>query len=269
MALNIPPTMPPILDYFKESIPQFSSSDWTFHANATVGGPDGRTLTLNSTGAAQISDLYVNVIPGAKYRLACNVSATAGEARISVRKTPGSGAVDDLISPITASGSTDFTVPLGVTRLRLLFWNSASGAVCTFSNPSLKLAQPDDYSKELIVNGDFSRGAEGWTLHQNAQVVGGKLVLDAQSSANHFTMQSVKVLPNTRYVVTAKVSSLSKITPGWTGGFANFLAVAEGVLVGEFTTPAHISTLTVNIGNGGVAGTYTFDDISLKRKMPD
>ncbi len=65
-----------------------------------------------------------------------------------------------------------------------------------------ELSEKENY--EHIVNGDFSEGAKGWNLEDDAKVVDGKLYLSSGQRAD-IASQIVNVIPCATYTVTANV----------------------------------------------------------------
>jgi hypothetical protein len=161
------------------------------------------------------------------------------------------------------------TIPEGCTRVQVLLYSIGPG-IFTFSNVSLK----GPNGVELVRNGDFNI-KPNWTLHSEAHIEDGALILNA-TSAYHTSYIKMPVLPNNRYQMSA---ILTQSTSGTHEGFMSaneyynnillktstqVLYASDGIATKTFITGANTNFVTLN-ASSGVAGTFTFSDISLVR----
>lgn len=201
----------------------------------------------------------VTVTPGATYKLGLTVSGLKLIGYLNGAK---------------ALETADTVVPAG--RLGLLV---GQGAQAYFSNmrfyPGMTVP-PQGYFEELVTNGDFSNGATGWTLHANATVTDGKLVLSAGAAAQETSNTAFPGAPSTAYQFSVDMTA--------SGGSAR-VYVQERTENLTFLTSTTLTrstdgqaTATVVTGpqtrriqivlDSTAAGTFTFDNVSLKRKAP-
>lgn len=256
----------------KNLVPLFTDAAWVKHANAQASA-DGKTLTLNAlTTGNEFSRTVVNVLPGTLMTI--EVTATG---RWGVFTTDGAIA----IVPYTVGTGNPQKVTFNTgprTQVAVYCTNlSVTSGTFSFSNLKLVPVIPNP-TANLVVNGDFSQGVAGWTLHSNAQVQDGKLVLNATANGQS-TSQSVTVVPSTELVfradVTGYVSGAQRphfeieewAGSTWVGITKVFVPVGDGTFMSSWVTSPRTNRLNVK-ATSNAAGTFTFDDISLKPKLP-
>lgn len=294
---RVAPTFNPAnvpLSPFRNLIPLFSDSAWSRHVNTTVS-PDGKTLTLNANASDQWSNtplLGIAVIPGVTYRLNASMVGSGGVVRVWWRMADGNPVTVNSYMQVTPSaGTVDAVAPARAVYAQAYVGNPSAGAgTCTFSNLSLTPVQPTfdpakvvELTKELVVNGDFSQGATGWTF------AGSGTGYDAADRHGYVSMNGngfynaspIPVTPLTTYRLVLKYhkelvgDTISvQLRDGAFSGTVLSTTTASAALTEytvEFVTPANCTQITVIPfkGNAGTDGKKVwFDNISLKRKLP-
>jgi hypothetical protein len=266
---------------YSNLVPLFSDSAWSRHANTTVS-PDGLTLALNATGAFQSSTVVLPVAPLAPHTIAGSVTGAGGYIAVTYLNALGN-TVSGGFDSTTKSYPYQFVPPANVTQVRITCTSTGAGAF-TFANLKLQKVQPTfdpakvrDFFAEQVTNGDFSQGATGWTNSAQTDFSGGKLTINATAAWQN-SVQYIDVTPNTTYRLRGDVASLT------TGQQAKMYLLddATGLVVGttqvspvggarqvDYAVAIGPSVRRVRLvcASGG-AGTFTFDNISLKRKAP-
>jgi hypothetical protein len=277
---------------FANPLPLFTDAGWVKHANTTVS-PDGTTLTLVATAGFQGSFYDTPATPSTQYAYSGNVTVNNGAIvyfnltyfdanNIVVGSIDGTYNVGPITIPLSVTQA--FVTPPRTSKVRITC-NSNTICTCTFANVTLRPTQPTfvganalEFFKEQVINGDFSNGATGWALHANASVIAGVLTLVA-TGGSQSSFQDVPVAPNTTYRLTLDVTAsggIAQVDLNW-GAIASGVAkqlrsdallnLTVGNNVISVTTLAGQTKLTIGLVNSA-AGTFTFDNISLKRASP-
>ena len=122
----------------------------------------------------------------------------------------------------------------------------------------------DTYEKELVTNGDFSNGSEGWTLNDSTTVQNEKLVINTDNGEQNFLQSNVLQIGK-EYRLTLDADLDVGVIRFESGEGANYLidTLAQKV-VHYFTADSQILIFRRN-----VAPTRgTFDNISIKEVVP-
>ena len=151
---------------------------------------------------------------------------------------------------------------------------------CTNDTRAQTLA--DGLKQELVTNGDFSLGSTGWTLHANASVSNGELVLNATAATQQSitaVANAIPVLPNNVYTLSGEIyasTNQGSINLAYYDVNKNYIGTVTNSTINN-NTPAYVRSLVnptmpegayyvrLIIQSNG-AGTFKFDNISLKLK---
>jgi hypothetical protein len=138
----------------------------------------------------------------------------------------------------------------------------------------------DDMNAEMVINGGFESGSDGWTLQNDAVIENGMLKGIATQDGNIstiFATQNIKVLPNNRYQLKARLighidsDNKPKVTVEQLDIIADkYIQETEIVSnsydqIWETTFITSVDTYFVNIilqSTG--SGTFYWDDISVQ-----
>ena len=121
--------------------------------------------------------------------------------------------------------------------------------------------------KNEVVNGDFSNGSTGWTLHSTASIINGVVnsvpTADAQNS-----YQYVNALPNRKYYIRGLVTGVSGFTliPEFrdaTSSYGLGQFIGASVPSAIINTPSLTTQIRLYLANNTARGTGTFDNITL------
>ena len=127
-----------------------------------------------------------------------------------------------------------------------------------FSNDS------DTYEKELVTNGDFSNGSEGWALNDSATVQNEKLVINTDNGEQNF-LQSNGLQIGKEYRLTLDADLDVGAIRFESGEGANYLIDTSAQKVVHYFT-ADSQNLIFRRNVAPTRG--TFDNISIKEVVP-
>jgi hypothetical protein len=213
----------------------FSSgmASWTNWGNSAVSNG---MLQVGSAAGGIAQDLGARIVAGTQYTVTAiaGVTNTSEGVYIGVKLFDAAGNV--LASPAKAATALSpasltfsFTAPAGVASAQVYVWknaNSAVGLVRSIAIAPVAVAAAASSSAagpNLLVNGDFSGGMNGWADWGNTAIAGGALQVKANVAGGCGQDVLTKLVAGKTYLLTAT---------------ANITTAAEGVFVGVKLTDA-------------------------------
>lgn len=209
------------------------TNSWELRNGATlaVNGHQQASVTFGALAASRIEQVAQGLTPGKTYELSVEGVATFAGATVNVTfaQSPWSGIASATLA--TGANTIRFVAPPqgAVVRIERLA-ATAGGETCTVDNISLRevidipLTQPTSAAKpilrrvpvkfgpELVVNGDFSNGANGWNLssHPDWAISGGVLNKTGTTNGGGPGQASASPLVAARsYLVSYEIKSIS------------------------------------------------------------
>ncbi|MGE6379537.1 hypothetical protein [Peribacillus muralis] len=116
--------------------------EWTFNSTAIAASkPYEITLSVTTAGSTYTVDYFLNVIPGQTFYLKADAAGSANGG-VLVRSEAGASILNGVL---LSNGKVAFTIPAGVNRIYVRFYNmsTAAGAITTISNPVLTLGDKE------------------------------------------------------------------------------------------------------------------------------
>jgi hypothetical protein len=239
------------------------STNWTLYNGAAIMS---NVLTLSvGESALTLATQYINVLPNTDYIL-------DGVAENYILECPEYD-VDGVLlasNPNKTFGSIIKT-NANTATMRITL-RGAANTTSNWHKASLKQVQ---YAKVPYLSPKNLFDINKVILHTDAHIEGNTLVLNA-TVAYHTSYIKMPVLPNNRYQMSA---ILTQSTSGTHEGFMSaneyynnillktstqVLYASDGIATKTFITGANTNFVTLN-ASSGVAGTFTFSDISLVR----
>ena len=215
----------------------FSSgmASWVNWGNSNVSNG---MLQVGSAAGGVGQDLGAKIVAGTQYTVTAiaGVTNTSEGVYIGVKLFDAAGNV--LASPAQAATALSpasltftFTAPAGVASAQVFVWknaNSAVGLVRSIAIAPVATAAAAGSSSaaaapNLLVNGDFSGGMNGWGDWGNTAIVSGALQVKANTAGGCGQDIVTKLVAGKTYLLTAT---------------ANITTAAEGVFVGVKLTDA-------------------------------
>jgi hypothetical protein len=269
----------------------FSSgmASWVNWGNSTVSSG---MLQVGSAAGGVGQDLGAKLVAGTQYTVTAIAGVTNSSEGVFIGVKMFDAAGNVLASPAQAATALSpasltfsFTAPAGVASAQVFVWknaNSAVGLVRSIAIAPVAAAAPAPASgggssaPNLLVNGDFSSGMNGWGDWGNTAVAGGALQVKANVAGGCGQDIVTKLVAGKTYLLTAT---------------ANVTAAAEGVFIGvklmnangaalvnqaqlvsstspkavsiKFTAPAGIASGNVFIWKNANGAAGVVDDVSL------
>ena len=258
------------MDAGQASLVSYANGTLTLDASGGIDVKASQTLNL-AAGSYRFSatksgepapDLMVRTaagdVPEGKYEEAGHVDftlAAAGEVTLIVSEYRGG--IGTLTNITLSGGSVQPTTP------------SSSETTPSQSTPSETQPSTPSGGTNLIVNGAFNNGINGWTpsnLDANsAKVVEGQLVINMPGAWHASLLASINgtIKPNTQYTLKYEATGVTNLqvaihlAPGWGGGATMIAQPGETT----FTTAADLAPSDFyvqieGIADGDVAGTF-------------
>jgi hypothetical protein len=234
----------------------------------TLGGSP--TITFSTSGVIDVTGdgegLYQDIAPGTYLVSVGTISGTGGEVRFTD--------MDSSTQLFAASQSGDSLVITSVGNLRV-YIRASGNNLASFDNISVK------QTGELITNGTFDDGIEGWTDNSDSDpavgssVVGAELVLTGTVSAAARIYQELDTVIGETYTISYEVVSLTASVVNFKVGstsvtsteYFNHDVDSDGVGVYSRTFVATTVKAYPNlyVSNGSV----TLDNISVRLAEDD
>ena len=252
-------------------------TDWSQYgsgANDAIYSISGGELTITENGSGNYGIMYqaFDVVAGQTYTVTVRYkSSGTGFARFFIGTGPGSA----LVLSTQNTGSTDFitkSITFSDTNSRTLYLSFAAvgeeGASAIFDYVSITK------TGELITNGTFDNGIEGWEQNATAwSVVNGEA---ANSTLAGGLDQEISCIAGNKYVVSFDITQ--NFADGQSGVYVRYgngspyvdKRVQDGS-TGSFniTFVATEATHIIRLYRGANSGTIAFDNISVRLAEDD
>ena len=258
-------------------------TDWSQYgsgANDAIYSISGGELTITENGSGNYGIMYqaFDVVAGQTYTVTVRYkSSGTGFARFFIGTGPGSA----LILSTQNTGSTDFitkSITFSDTNSRTLYLSFAAvgeeGASAIFDYVSITK------TGELITNGTFDNGIEGWDKYNCEYSVdaNGRLKIDDSAGAGSWSgaVQEISTIIGKRYILSVECFSESD---GFSIGYYNgsypsagtalsnyIIQSSDGSYKVEFIATNSITSIFIGVNNSGVS---YFDNLSVRLAEDD
>lgn len=262
---------------------------WEFGGSAAVS--DGAARLTSGRDTDTISQ-NINVYQRMTYTVSADIVTDGTEVTLGARKQNGTG---NTSMTYTTSGhkSFSFVTPTATSVMNIYaqVLRYQDGDAVSIDNLVVQAGKatgsdtetpdpdptPDPVSPlELIVNGDFDCGAEGWTLSGSAAVSDGAAILASGRDTDTIS-QTVTVEGGKTYTLTADVKTAGAVVTlgvqDYNGRYTSLTtnADSDGTALLTFSVASHIKTITVYaqvLRYQDHSEPVTVDHISLKEGTP-